>query len=171
MKARKNEVHAAFARGYAQAYAEICGAAPVATATNWFKEWAIATDFWAIRNGRTWFDVSCLATCCAARTSAPTADSNEERFLRFSRAWFPNFLLPKSKRHIPVAVRRQVFERDGRCCVYCSATEMLALDHIHPWSMGGTNDVDNLQVLCRSCNSTKGAKVDYEPLSLVGGTR
>ena len=38
----------------------------------------------------------------------------------------------------------------------------LAADHIQPLSIGGPNSIDNIQPLCRSCNSKKGAKtIDY----------
>lgn len=61
--------------------------------------------------------------------------------------------------HIPAEIRRAVFERDGNACLECSATDDLTLDHIHPWSLGGPDTVENLRVLCRSCNSSKGARV------------
>lgn len=35
----------------------------------------------------------------------------------------------------------------------------LTIDHIHPEFHGGSHDPENLQLLCRSCNSSKGAKV------------
>ena len=41
-------------------------------------------------------------------------------------------------------------------CVQCGRTSDLTVDHIRPRSRGGTNDRSNLQVLCRSCNSSKG---------------
>lgn len=31
----------------------------------------------------------------------------------------------------------------------------LTVDHIRPRSRGGTNDLTNLQILCRNCNSSK----------------
>jgi hypothetical protein len=64
-----------------------------------------------------------------------------------------------ARRHIPLAIRRAVMERDGYACVDCGAQHDLALDHIHPYSLGGPDTVENLRVLCRSCNSRKGAKV------------
>jgi len=60
---------------------------------------------------------------------------------------------------IPADVRAHVFDRDQRACRRCGATEDLTLDHIHPWSIGGTDTPDNLQVLCRPCNSSKGDRV------------
>lgn len=41
-------------------------------------------------------------------------------------------------------------------CVACYEPRPLTVDHIVPLSRGGTNHVDNLQPLCRSCNSRKG---------------
>lgn len=57
---------------------------------------------------------------------------------------------------IPQTVRDLVFTRDGHACVRCRTAEGLTLDHIHPWSLGGPDTPDNLQTLCRSCNSRKG---------------
>lgn len=61
---------------------------------------------------------------------------------------------------IPPAIRQFVMDRDGRRCQTpgCGATADLTIDHkIIPWVNGGTSkDPENLQVLCRSCNSSKG---------------
>lgn len=61
---------------------------------------------------------------------------------------------------IAAAVRARVMERCGSRCVRCGALDDLALDHIYPWSLGGPDDEDNLQVLCKPCNSAKGARVE-----------
>jgi hypothetical protein len=48
--------------------------------------------------------------------------------------------------------------RDGCQCKVCGSIESLTLDHVLPLSRGGTDEPDNLQILCRSCNSRKGAR-------------
>jgi hypothetical protein len=53
------------------------------------------------------------------------------------------------------ADRQRIFDRDGRACVECGATDRLSLDHIVPRSKGGTDDDDNLRTLCVRCNSSK----------------
>ena len=67
--------------------------------------------------------------------------------------------LARRRGHIPAAVRRAVFERDEGRCTWCGATENLHLDHVHPWVRGGEDTVENLQLLCRTCNLRKGARV------------
>lgn len=63
---------------------------------------------------------------------------------------------------IPGSVRAAVMERDEYTCVLCSTTNDLTLDHITPWSHGGEDVVSNLRVLCRSCNSKRGNRVEAE---------
>jgi hypothetical protein len=70
-----------------------------------------------------------------------------------------------AKLHRDGAYRRHrdaVFERDRYCCVYCSATEDLTLDHVIPYSKGGSDEPDNLATCCRSCNSRKHARTPQE---------
>jgi 5-methylcytosine-specific restriction endonuclease McrA len=47
----------------------------------------------------------------------------------------------------------------GHRCLRCGAREDLSVDHVYPLSLGGPNVLDNLQVLCVSCNSLKGSEV------------
>lgn len=44
-------------------------------------------------------------------------------------------------------------------CANCHEDRPLTRDHIVPLSRGGTNDISNIQPLCGSCNSSKGAKL------------
>lgn len=74
------------------------------------------------------------------------------------------YLMPKHMRFVvqpsrtvPRKVREIVFARDGFVCAYCADEKgPFDLDHIHPYSRGGTNDADNLTVACASCNRSKG---------------
>ncbi len=54
------------------------------------------------------------------------------------------------------ALMLALIERDGYQCRKCSGQEDLSIDHIVPLSKGGSDDLDNLQILCKSCNSSKG---------------
>jgi HNH endonuclease len=70
-----------------------------------------------------------------ARTSAPAPSANP--------------------RHIPAAVRREVFTRDEGQCRWplasggvCGSTARVQLDHIVPIARGGTSTVSNLRVVC-----------------------
>lgn len=51
-----------------------------------------------------------------------------------------------------------LIERDGAKCQRCGATNNLCVDHIVPLARGGSNELDNLQILCWHCNTSKGAK-------------
>ena len=52
----------------------------------------------------------------------------------------------------------RVLRRDGRRCRYCGASSDLTLDYIVSLHNGGARTDENAQILCRSCNSRKGAR-------------
>ena len=62
------------------------------------------------------------------------------------------------KTPIPTKLRCDVFKRDGYKCVDCGSEHDLAADHIHPECRGGEATFENLQTLCRPCNSRKGTR-------------
>ena len=67
----------------------------------------------------------------------------------------PTFTLKKS---IPKEIRWEIWERDNFTCLFCETRRDLTIDHIIPESKGGTLNINNLQTLCRSCNSRKGIR-------------
>lgn len=67
--------------------------------------------------------------------------------------------VPKQRRGgsgVSAKVRAEIL-RDA-ACVDCGSVENLSVDHIMPVALGGSHRRENLQPMCRSCNSRKGAK-------------
>jgi hypothetical protein len=62
----------------------------------------------------------------------------------------------RNSRLIPQDVKIQVSVRDQGRCVQCGSDEDLHYDHKIPWSKGGTNTDNNIQLLCGTCNRRKG---------------
>jgi hypothetical protein len=62
------------------------------------------------------------------------------------------------KAPIPPEVRWAVWERDNFTCNHCGTRKYLSVDHILAESKGGKMTLDNLQTLCKPCNSSKGAR-------------
>ena len=54
--------------------------------------------------------------------------------------------------------------QEGKCtgCEVLFPFRNMTIDHIIPRSRGGTDDPDNLQLLCAACNSTKGSRTQEE---------
>ena len=71
-----------------------------------------------------------------------------------------NHRYSKHTRYIPSVVRHQVWMRDqGQCTYMCpktkrrySSNHLLQIDHIKPFSLGGTHEADNLRLLCANHN-------------------
>ena len=55
------------------------------------------------------------------------------------------------------------------CCKKPFSEIVISADHVIPLSCGGTNTIDNIQILCRKCNTKKNARaIDYrhgEPIT------
>ena len=75
------------------------------------------------------------------------------------------------RRKVSTDKRKDVFVRDGGRCAYCGRLQTydeFEVDHKTPLSPDnpdmepGTNELDNLQVTCRSCNEDKAALTDDE---------
>ena len=64
----------------------------------------------------------------------------------------------KRSRYVSAATRVDVLRRDNHRCVFCGVSAKkaeLEIDHIIPFSHGGSNAISNLQTLCEACNQGK----------------
>ena len=61
-------------------------------------------------------------------------------------------------RHIPAAIRRAVWRRDGGRCAFkglagpCKETGFLEYHHVVPFARGGRTSIDNIELRCRAHN-------------------
>ena len=63
------------------------------------------------------------------------------------------------RKRIPRDVRNAVWIRDAGLCIECGADDYLEFDHVIPVSKGGSNTLQNIQLLCRRCNVTKSDRI------------
>jgi hypothetical protein len=62
----------------------------------------------------------------------------------------------KRTHSIPQDVKIAVAVRDQGLCQHCGTSAgPMQYDHVIPYSMGGDNSVENIQLLCRRCNAAK----------------
>jgi len=95
---------------------------------------------------------------CAKRIGIITNDEYEEMVWEYKK---DRSSYRKDAGHICLSLRNKIFDRDKKC-LRCGATDNLTIDHIIPVIIGGKSYEDNLQTLCKSCNSWKNATViDY----------
>ena len=63
---------------------------------------------------------------------------------------------------ISQTTRLAIYLRDNLACVYCGAAleqgAALSLDHVKPWSKGGSNAPNNLVTACKFCNTSRGPR-------------
>lgn len=70
--------------------------------------------------------------------------------------WIENPAPPRTP-DVSAKRRAEVYAQDGRVCQYCGDRDgPFHIDHVTARSRGGTNDLDNLQILCQTCNLSKG---------------
>jgi 5-methylcytosine-specific restriction endonuclease McrA len=74
---------------------------------------------------------------------------------------------PSGSRYVPVAVRKEVWKRDGGCCSFvgstgrrCNSRHQVQLHHLDPFAMGGRATAANLALRCRVHNH-HAAEQDY----------
>lgn len=74
-----------------------------------------------------------------------------------SRAWdeTPREAVTRRSRYIEAETKLAVYRKSDGRCVVCGSREQLEVDHIIPWSKGGSNELPNLQVMCHEHNQAK----------------
>ena len=105
---------------------------------------------------------------------APAARESQRR--NNARRWYALTKRPSTHAH-PISWK-ELIKRDGTKCAICGENvdpedtwekngrlcfgrKYPTVDHIIPLIHGGTDTLDNVQLLCKHCNSVKGAKL-YE---------
>jgi len=82
----------------------------------------------------------------------------EERFNHHAGCWFRllfDGVLKNSKNpRVPLELKRS-----GSCALCGILLDNGCADHVHALARGGTNEPDNLQLLCGPCNTSKGTKL------------
>jgi len=66
--------------------------------------------------------------------------------------WLDPWYAQQRRKQVPQSIRRQALEEAGYRCTRCGATKELVLHHKREAWMGGSNELRNLQVLCRHCH-------------------
>lgn len=68
----------------------------------------------------------------------------------------------KKRKAITPKTKLEVISRDNYTCKTCGRSPVthpglsLEIDHIKPFSLGGTDEISNFQTLCQECNRGKG---------------
>ena len=66
-------------------------------------------------------------------------------------------------RYIPTRIKTQLYTRSNLQCEHvdprtkqrCNSNFKLEIDHVLPFSLGGTNEIENLRILCRNHNELR----------------
>lgn len=90
--------------------------------------------------------------------------SRADGLFMFSDNWYRKlFGLTKTERtEIPASVKKTLSSK----CQVCGNRQNLEIHHKIPLSLGGSNEKENLEVLCKNCHKLSGMEIPY-PLDLT----
>lgn len=73
-------------------------------------------------------------------------------------------------RHSGDDIKRMFIEQSGLCAACRLVLTKFHVDHVMPLILGGSNDRSNLQLLCPTCNASKGGKhpATWRPKTITG---
>ena len=89
-----------------------------------------------------------------ARKLAKGVDRADRTYRKFTH--LRTELRPASREHLSASKRRRILLRGKGRCMKCGSKKNLEIDHVVPLARGGSNRLENLQLLCRDCNRRKG---------------
>lgn len=108
------------------------------------------------------------ANLAMAHTAVDRKQEKYEAFNYMIRAKLFKGLMDGSMKIRTIFDDEKIKLQSGLKCNYCGSEKKLALDHIFPQKLGGTDVGDNLIYACRSCNSSKGKKDLMEWMNYKG---
>ncbi len=115
----------------------------------WFYCRSCFTEFGSVFTHKTSLGVSCV-TVHSSIQQIVHKEKQEEKDEKPTR------------KAVPARLRYETLKKHNHQCQSCGATvedgAKLEVDHIVPVSKGGTNEPENLQVLCKTCNIGKSDK-------------
>ena len=104
------------------------------------------------------------------------SDLERQRFGATSKPR-PGRLYADNARHIPAAVRRTVWQRDGGQCAFvgshgrCGERGFLEFHHVVPFAVGGAATIENIELRCRAHNAYEASLfLDAEEAIFLEGT-
>jgi len=77
------------------------------------------------------------------------------------------------KGHLNKDFEKQVIDKlkkQDYKCIYCKVDikECFSIDHIVPLAKGGSNNIENIDLVCKSCNTRKGTRSKERMLEIMG---
>lgn len=103
-----------------------------------------------------------------ADSEHPFADGNKVAYIDLAEhsKWEGHWEIKRSgdREEILWPVRRGVAMRDNFTCRVCHTPRpaLAEIDHIVPWSAGGSNKSSNLRYTCTPCNQRRGNQIDHD---------
>jgi 5-methylcytosine-specific restriction endonuclease McrA len=86
--------------------------------------------------------------------------NNRERFYESQNK--RRGLKSKTKNPLKIKEWKELLILYGNKCLSCGSKDKITIDHVIPLALGGEHTKENIQPLCKSCNSKKSTKIiDY----------
>jgi hypothetical protein len=79
--------------------------------------------------------------------------------------YFFDYEKKPSRKELPQGQRKRILDKFDNTCSECPSSDELEIDHIVPLCDGGSNDDENLQVLCNDCHIKKTSKENSDRVS------